>query len=77
MDYNSFLSSVKELTISTIIKHCKEQLPLSLSSKPWSILGHGVGLLETEDQLNAYIASYGEMHEAKCKKALINFDLYG
>lgn len=52
----------------------KAQLPDYLRSKPWNgVPKHGITLLENEDQMNAYLAAYGEMHEIKCKATMQNF----
>lgn len=44
-----------------------------MKARPWEVTEHGRKVLETEDELNAYIAAYGEMHIVKCKAALQNF----
>ena len=56
-----------------LIKYCTDHLPDSMKARPWDVTDHGRAILETEDQLNAYIAAYGEMHTIKCKAALQNF----
>ena len=56
-----------------LIKHCAAQLPEGMKTRPWEVTDHGRAVLKTEDQLNAYIAAYGEMHVLKCKAALQNF----
>lgn len=56
-----------------IISRAKESLPSHLANAPWRILGHGTGLLSTQDELNAYLAAYGEMHKVKCNAAIQNF----
>ena len=33
-----------------------------MQDKPWEATEHGRKVLQTEDELNAYIAAYGEMH---------------
>lgn len=44
-----------------------------MKAKPWEVTEHGRKVLQTEDELNAYIAAYGEMHIVKCRAALQNF----
>ena len=56
-----------------LINYCKAQLPDNMKARPWDYTDHGIAILHTEDQLNAYIAAYGEMHFIKCKAALQNF----
>ena len=64
----------RAMTVSQIFSCCKSQLPESLSHKPWTYVNHGVDLLSTDNQLNAYIAAYGEMHEMKCLAAFQKFN---
>ena len=56
-----------------LIRYCTEQLPDSMRARPWDATNHGRAILQTEEQLNAYIAAYGEMHFIKCRAALQNF----
>jgi hypothetical protein len=41
--------------------------------EPWKYVNHGVDLLTSEDELNAYMLAYGEMHNVKCRAAFQNF----
>ena len=56
-----------------LIRYCTERLPQTMKARPWDATDHGRMVLQTEDQLNAYIAAYGEMHFIKCRAALQNF----
>ena len=56
-----------------LVDQCYNLLPASAKDKPWELTEHGRKVLQTEDELNAYIAAYGEMHIVKCKAALQNF----
>lgn len=56
-----------------IVQQCYEKLPANMRAEPWKATGHGKNELQNEDQLNAYIAAYGEMHIIKCRAALQNF----
>lgn len=56
-----------------LIKYCIGELPASMKARPWDVTNHGRAVLQTEEQLNAYIAAYGEMHFIKCRAALQNF----
>lgn len=70
------------IDVNSIVEQCCQLLPSNLRQAPWIVLDHGRLVPETEDQLNAYIAAYGEMHMIKCRAALQNlplqdFKLYG
>ena len=56
-----------------LVDQCHNRLPQSMKEKPWEVTEHGRKVLQTGDELNAYIAAYGEMHIVKCKAALQNF----
>lgn len=61
--------------MKNLIQRAKNDLPQIYKECPWTLpeLKHGTAILQTEDELNAYTAAYGEMHEIKCKAALQNF----
>lgn len=56
-----------------LIRYCTSLLPDNIKARPWDATNHGRAILQTEEQLNAYIAAYGEMHFIKCRAALQNF----
>ena len=56
-----------------IVNQCYDRLPPGMKARPWEATEHGRRILTTEDELNAYIAAYGEMHIVKCRAALQNF----
>ena len=56
-----------------IVEQCYNNLPQGMKAKPWEMTEHGRKVLQTEEELNAYIAAYGEMHIIKCRAALQNF----
>lgn len=56
-----------------VVEQCYNILPSSMKYKPWEATEHGRKVLQTEDEMNAYIAAYGEMHIVKCRAALQNF----
>lgn len=58
---------------SSLVEQCYQSLPQHLKTKPWEVTNHGRKILQTTDELNAYIAAYGEMHISKCRAALQNF----
>lgn len=56
-----------------LVEQCYNHLPDNIKQKPWVLTDHGRKVLTTDDELNAYIAAYGEMHIVKCRAALQNF----
>lgn len=56
-----------------LVEQCYKALPSKMKEKPWEYTDHGRRVLQTEDELNAYIAAYGEMHIIKCRAAMQNF----
>lgn len=56
-----------------LVEQCYNALPSKMREKPWTYTDHGRKVLQTEDELNAYIAAYGEMHVIKCRAAMQNF----
>lgn len=61
------------MNLSYLIDQCYNKLPYEMKTEPWKVTDHGRKVLLTEDELNAYIAAYGEMHIVKCRAALQNF----
>ena len=57
----------------SIVNQCYKCLPSTMQARPWEVTDHGRKILTTEDELNAYIAAYGEMHIVKCRASLQNF----
>lgn len=65
----------------SIVEQCYEKLPPHLKDRPWEATDHGTKVPKTEDELNAYLAAYGEIHIVKCRAALQNlpvqdFEIY-
>lgn len=56
-----------------IVEQCYKRLPQEMREAPWLYTDHGRKLLETEDDMNAYLAAYGETHIMKCQAALQHF----
>lgn len=56
-----------------LVEQCYKSLPSEMKAEPWKYTEHGRKILQTEDELNAYIAAYGEMHVIKCRAAMQNF----
>lgn len=66
----------------SIVEQYYQKLPPHLKDRPWEATDHGTKVPKTEDELNAYLAAYGEIHIVKCRAALQNlptrdFELYG
>lgn len=58
-----------------IVEECYKRLPASLKNSPWEVTDHGRAVLQTDNQLNAYLAAYGEVHIVKCLAAIQNLPL--
>lgn len=56
-----------------LVENCYNALPTSMRYRPWEYTEHGCKVLSSEDELNAYLAAYGEIHIVKCHAALQNF----
>ena len=75
MNYIEQLKGLKDISMDLLIDLSFKMLPAAKRDMPWQhVGGHGTQLLTTEDQMSAYIAAYGEMHQAKCRSAFQNFD---
>lgn len=55
------------------IELCHGSLPAEMKDTPWLFTEHGRKILESDDEMNAYMAAYGEMHVVKCRAAMQNF----
>ena len=68
--YDDKIKQVSPFAIADAIRIAKSLVPAGLRNNPWAILDHGCKILSTEDELNCYMAAYGEMHRAKAFYAL-------
>lgn len=70
--YKDKISKYSPLGISDIIQICQSLVPLQYDKAPWRHpeVNHGIGILQSEDGLNCYLASYGEAHAAKALQAI-------
>ena len=68
--YDNEIRKVSPFKIADAIRIAESLVPKHLQSKPWGILDHGRKVLSTEDELNCYMAAYGEMHRVKAFYAL-------
>ena len=74
MTYEEKLNRLSQFSMDGFVNISKELLPECFRVQPWTHINHGVDLLTTDEQLCAYIAAYGEMHNIKCKAAYQNVD---
>ena len=49
-----------------LISYCTEQLPDNMKARPWETINHGRAILQTEEQLNAYIADLAGNPNSLC-----------
>jgi hypothetical protein len=61
------------INVLKIVEQCYNKLPANMKNCPWVATDHGRLVLQNEEQLDAYLAAYGEMHVVKCRAALQNF----
>lgn len=61
------------MNVDRLVEECYRAIPWKWQQRPWEYLNHGKAVLSSEEQLNAYIAAYGEMHIVKCRMAMQNF----
>jgi hypothetical protein len=59
------IQNVNELSLKKIIDIAIKNLPIEKRHRPWSFINHGTDLLHTEDDLNCYLAAYGNMHDVQ------------
>lgn len=60
-------------TVDNIISDSRRQITWNQRYELKESLNHGKNILQTEDQLAAYLSWYGEMHKVKCNIATQNF----
>ena len=60
--------------IKRIAKFFVTQLPEAVQNKIYNDLEHGEQILDSEPQLNMYLYSFGNMHQAKMQHAFSNID---
>ena len=61
------------MEVHRIVEQCYNRLPNEWKSHPWDLTEHGRKVLQSETELDGYLAAYGEMHIVKCRAALQNF----
>lgn len=77
MSYISEIQQFYNLTISDIVATAKSYLPSRFRNNAWAYIDNegrtlerGTAILETDEQCNAYLAAYGNMHYKKLLRAL-------
>lgn len=72
MRYIEQLYNIQNPSFNLIIELNASLVPLQYRSRPWQYpgLNHGTAVLTTEEQCNAYIAAYGNMHQGKINEVL-------
>ena len=75
MSYITDIETKVHICLDDIIQTAKKYVPEAYRLKPWTYPGllHGTACLESEEQLNCYLASYGEMHKGKLQKIIADF----
>ena len=75
MEYTERLKSFDYKGPMSLVRHCKDNVSIAHIRCPWAHpeLNHGLSLLNSQEALDCYMASYGEMHIVKCMAALQNF----
>lgn len=75
MNYIDTIKSITPLSLDDIIKTAKQHVPAQYRQTPWNYpgLAHGTAILQDEEQLCCYLASYGEMHQGKLACAFTKF----
>lgn len=71
---NSYANNIKSAiavnpTFKAICEFNIQQFPVDGYSRYYSQLGNGTAILQTTEQLNTYLASYGDMHQHKLNLA--------
>ena len=62
--------------IKRIAKFFVMQLPEAVQNKIYNELDRGVNIIDSEPQLNMYLHSFGNMHQAKMRQAFSNIGTY-
>lgn len=70
--YIEDIQQIGNISFDKIIELNKQLVPEEYKSQPWAYpgLNHGTAVLTNEEQLNAYIAAYGSMHQLKINEVL-------
>ena len=76
MTYEEHIQGIKDITFDKIIELNKRLAPQYRENPNlYHSLEHGTAILETEEQLLAYLSNYGKMHQAKINEVLPQINL--
>ena len=77
MTYEEHIQGIKDITFDKIIELNKRLAPQYYRENQnlYHSLEHGTAILETEEQLLAYLSNYGKMHQAKINEVLPQINL--
>ena len=76
MTYEEHIQGIKDITFDNIIELNKRLAPQYRENPNlYHSLEHGTAILETEEQLLAYLSNYGKMHQAKINEVLPQINL--
>ena len=78
MAYQDDIQNITDVSFDEIIELNKRLVPASYRNRPWAYpgLNHGTAVLETTEQLSAYIAAYGWMHKLKIQEVFQNINRF-
>ena len=78
MAYQDDIQNITDISFDEIIELNKRLVPASYRNRPWAYpgLNHGTAVLETTEQLSAYIAAYGWMHKLKIQEVFQNINRF-
>lgn len=68
--YKDEIEKTERLTVDDTIRICMHNVPTHLRGRPWTITNHGSAVYTSDEELDCYMAAYGEAHVRKMKKAL-------
>lgn len=71
--YSEELSRMNTFSMDDFIEVSCKLLAPEYRRSPWEYVKHETNLLSSEQELFAYVAAYGEMHQNKCHAAFQNF----
>ena len=78
MAYQDDIQNITDVSFDKIIELNQQLVPTSYRNRPWAYpgLNHGTAVLESPEQLSAYIAAYGWMHKLKIQEVFQNINRF-